>query len=61
MYKWQQDLLPQMSVMLAIEFKKAYVNAKAEDIKIINSPVGMPGRAICNNFIKRVEKKKNAK
>ena len=36
----------------SIEFKKAYVNAKAEDIKIINSPVGMPGRAICNNFIK---------
>lgn len=26
----------------SIEFKKAYVNAKAEDIKIINSPVGMP-------------------
>ena len=42
----------------SIEFKKAYVNAKAEDIKIINSPVGMPGRAICNNFIKRVEKEK---
>lgn len=25
------------------EFKKAYVNAKKEDIKIIKSPVGMPG------------------
>ncbi len=37
------------------EFKKAYINAKNEDIKIINSPVGMPGRAIYNNFIKKTE------
>ncbi|MCI8654468.1 MAG: nitronate monooxygenase [Clostridia bacterium] len=36
-------------------FKKAYINAKKEDIKIINSPVGMPGRAIYNNFIKQTE------
>ena len=28
------------------EFKNAYINAKKGDIKIINSPVGMPGRAI---------------
>ena len=40
------------------EFKKAYINAKEEDIKIINSPVGMPGRAIYNNFIKQTEKGK---
>ncbi len=37
------------------EFKKAYLNAKEEDIKIIKSPVGMPGRAIYNNFIKNTE------
>lgn len=36
-------------------FKQAYINAKKEDIKIINSPVGMPGRAIYNNFIKQTE------
>lgn len=42
----------------SIEFKKAYVNAKKEDIKIINSPVGMPGRAIYNNFIKKIELEK---
>lgn len=36
------------------EFKEAYVNAKKEDIKIITSPVGMPGRAINNEFIKKV-------
>ena len=37
------------------EFKQAYINAKEEDIKIINSPVGMPGRAIYNDFIKKTE------
>lgn len=43
----------------SIEFKKAYINAKEEDIKIIKSPVGMPGRAINNSFIQRVEKEKS--
>lgn len=42
----------------AFEFKKAYVDAKKDDIKIIKSPVGMPGRAIRNSFIKRVEESK---
>ena len=41
------------------EFKNAYLNANKEDIKIINSPVGMPGRAIYNNFIKDTEKEKS--
>lgn len=41
------------------EFKQAYVNAKKEDIKIIKSPVGMPGRAIRNEFIKKVEQGKD--
>lgn len=41
------------------EFKQAYINSKKEDIKIIKSPVGMPGRAIYNNFIKQTEKVKN--
>lgn len=40
------------------EFKQAYINAKEEDIKIIKSPVGMPGRAINNNFVKKVENEK---
>lgn len=38
------------------EFKNAYVKAKEEDIKIIHSPVGMPGRAIYNEFIRATEK-----
>lgn len=40
------------------EFKEAYIQAKEEDIKIIKSPVGMPGRAINNNFIKKMENEK---
>lgn len=42
----------------SIEFKNAYINAKKEDIKIIKSPVGMPGRAIRNEFINRVSAEK---
>ena len=36
-------------------FKRAYVEAKEEDIQLVKSPVGMPGRAIRNSFIERVE------
>jgi nitronate monooxygenase len=32
-------------------FKQMYINAGLEDVVIINSPVGMPGRAIRNKFI----------
>jgi len=42
----------------AQSYKEAYVNAKKEDIKIIQSPVGMPGRALNNLFIQRVSKAK---
>lgn len=34
-----------------IRFKQSYVNASEDDITIINSPVGMPGRALKNDFI----------
>ncbi|MCJ7813421.1 nitronate monooxygenase, partial [bacterium] len=34
------------------EFKQVYIDAKKEDIVIIKSPVGMPGRAIQNRFLK---------
>ena len=37
------------------EFKQTYIKAKTEDIKIIKSPVGMPGREIYNEFIKSTE------
>jgi len=38
------------------EFKQAYINAAEEDIVIINSPVGLPGRAINNDFLKAVKR-----
>jgi nitronate monooxygenase len=37
------------------EFKKTYIDCKKEDIVIINSPVGLPGRAIRNDFIEAAE------
>jgi NAD(P)H-dependent flavin oxidoreductase YrpB (nitropropane dioxygenase family) len=35
-------------------FKQAYLNAKKEDIVLTSSPVGMPGRAINNPFVKAI-------
>lgn len=39
-------------------FKEAYVKAKKEDVVIIKSPVGLPGRAIRNKFLEDVEEGK---
>ncbi|MBO0471675.1 nitronate monooxygenase [Enterococcus sp. DIV0242_7C1] len=36
-------------------FKEAYIKAEKEDITIIKSPVGMPGRAIKNRFSERIK------
>ena len=36
-------------------FKQCYIDAKMEDIKIIQSPVGLPGRAIHNSFLEKVK------
>ena len=36
-----------------IKYKQAYINCKEEDIIIVKSPVGMPGRAIRNAFTER--------
>lgn len=42
----------------APEYKDAYIKAKKEDICIVKSPVGMPGRAIRNAFIERTKTEK---
>ena len=39
-------------------FKQSYVDCKKEDIEIIISPVGMPGRAIHNQFLQDVKEGK---
>ena len=36
-------------------FKQTYIDAHEEDIEIIKSPVGMPGRAIFSNFIQKIK------
>ena len=38
------------------DFKQASITARKDDIAIIKSPVGLPGRVILNEFTKRVTK-----
>ena len=38
----------------SITFREAYVRCKKEDLIIIDSPVGLPGRAIHNRFLEEV-------
>lgn len=37
-----------------IRFKQAYLKAGSEDITVIKSPVGLPGRVIRNAFVERI-------
>ena len=39
---------------VADAFKLAYLNARKEDVVLIDSPVGLPGRAIRNRFLDRL-------
>ena len=39
-------------------FKQAYLDAQPEDITIIKSPVGLPGRVIKNEFVKKIKQGK---
>ncbi len=39
----------------SIEFKESYLDCNKDDIEIIDSPVGLPGRVIHNNFISEME------
>lgn len=42
----------------SLEFKEEYIKSKKEDIDFILSPVGMPGQAIINPFMKKVQLEK---
>jgi NAD(P)H-dependent flavin oxidoreductase YrpB (nitropropane dioxygenase family) len=44
-----------------IRFKESYVACREDDIEIIKSPVGMPGRAIKSSFLKDVSSGKKMK
>ncbi|MDD2411387.1 MAG: nitronate monooxygenase [Bacteroidales bacterium] len=37
------------------KFKQAYIDASEKDMEIIQSPVGLPGRAVFNEFIDKVK------
>lgn len=37
-----------------IRFKESYLHANEKDIVIVQSPVGMPGRAILNSFMEKI-------
>ncbi len=39
-------------------FKQTYLDSREEDITIIDSPVGMPGRVIRNDYVDRIEGKR---
>lgn len=39
-------------------YKQAYIDAAKEDIVIVKSPVGMPGRAVCNEFMERAARER---
>lgn len=38
-----------------IKFKQAYLNATAEDITLIKSPVGLPGKVIDSEFVRKIK------
>ena len=39
----------------SMEFKEAYIKCKKDDIIIIDSPVGLPGRALLGSFLKSIQ------
>jgi nitronate monooxygenase len=47
-------LVPTFECDASAEFKDTYVNSKEEDLMLIESPVGLPGRAIRNKFLEDV-------
>jgi nitronate monooxygenase len=40
---------------VSMRFKQRYIDAERQDIRIIQSPVGMPGRAIANHLVQEAE------
>lgn len=40
------------------KYKNMFLKAKQEDIQLVSSPVGMPGRAINNQFTKKIKTQK---
>lgn len=47
--------VPTVECDASLAFKQEYLRATPEDIVLIKSPVGLPGRAIRNSFLKKVQ------
>ncbi|MDD2554202.1 MAG: nitronate monooxygenase [Desulfotomaculaceae bacterium] len=43
-----------MECAVSDAFKQMYLKASADDVVLISSPVGMPGRALLNPFVKKI-------
>lgn len=41
----------------AMAYKEAYIHAGPSDVEIIESPVGMPGRALKNRFLEQIKQR----
>ena len=39
----------------SIEYKESYLKCKKGDVIIIDSPVGLPGRVVLNDFVKKIQ------
>lgn len=46
--------VPTVECDASVKFKETYVNCAEKDITIIKSPVGLPGRAIKNRFVEKI-------
>jgi NAD(P)H-dependent flavin oxidoreductase YrpB (nitropropane dioxygenase family) len=53
--------VPTLECDASDKFKEEYLRATKENIIIIRSPVGLPGRAIKNKFLERVQNKERDK
>jgi len=53
--------VPTLECDASDEFKKQYLKATKEDIIIIKSPVGLPGRAIKNEFLEKIQREEKNK
>jgi nitronate monooxygenase len=47
-------LVPTFECDASLAFKETYIKSEDEDITIIDSPVGLPGRVIRNNFVAQI-------
>ena len=51
-FRWVHVLLV-LECDASMEYKNYFINGKKEDIKIVQSPVGMPGRAFMTPFMEK--------